>query len=133
MEDIIEEVLGTEIEDETDYNENRDDNQNELLKLVSRRNIHLARLQLLNKKFNHLELSNYEIEAIALHLITNEVQMKKLFTAGNIEDFNTICMLVKVSPVLHLKRFSVDFNQVNMIIYVRNIPFFRKLHISCIL
>ena len=108
-------MLGTEIEDETDYNESREDNQDELLKLVSRRNNHLARLQLLNKKFNHLELSNYEVEAIALHLITNENQMKKLFSSGNLEDFNTICMLIKVSPVLHLKRFSANLNQVCMI------------------
>jgi CBS domain containing-hemolysin-like protein len=74
LEDIIEEILGTEIEDETDYTDISGDPRRS-----NKRDNHLARLQLFNAKFDHKNLSPDEVKAVASHLIANEDEMKDLF------------------------------------------------------
>lgn len=74
---------------------------------------HLARLQLLNAKFDHEKLSTSEVKAVASHLISNVPEMKELFNEGNEADFDTICSLVEVSPVLDIKRTSEDLSKVS--------------------
>ena len=108
LEDIIEEILGTEIEDDIDYN----DSDSIFMKNINKRNNHLVRLQLLNKKYDHLELTKEEIQAIATHLITNEKAIQLLFNIGSEIDYFNLCRLIEVSPVLDLKKFSSDINKV---------------------
>lgn len=112
LEDIIEEILGTEIEDDIDYN----DSDSIFMKNINKRNNHLVRLQLLNKKYDHLELTKEEIQAIATHLITNEKAIQLLFNIGSEIDYFNLCRLIEVSPVLDLKKFSSDINKVRLLL-----------------
>ena len=110
MEDIIEEILGVEIEDETDVSGSRGN----CLKHNCKRKNHNARLQLLNRTFNQRVLAANEVEAIASHLITNVKYVKDLFTLGDVDDFDTLCRLVQISPILNLRRFSDDVKLVSI-------------------
>jgi CBS domain containing-hemolysin-like protein len=77
LEDIIEEILGTEIEDETDYFTGADTDKERLMK----RDADLARLQLLNGRIENDNLTSQEVKE-ATELILILPQMKQVL--GNI-------------------------------------------------
>lgn len=110
LEDIIEEIVGTEIEDDTDYNIS----QGKSITATStyERSNYLARLQLLHKKFDRRNFTKNEIEAIASHLLTNVRNIKDLFVIGDTDDFDSLCQLVRISPVHDIKRNPKDGNKV---------------------
>jgi hypothetical protein len=99
-----------EIEDETDFS----CSGGNCLKHNCKRNNHNARLQLLNRTFDQRELAVNEIEAIASHLITNVKCVKELFTPGDVDDFDTLCRLVQISPIIDLRKFSEDVELVRI-------------------
>lgn len=98
--------MGVEIEDDTDFS----CSGGSCLKHNCKRNNHYARLQLLNRTFDQRELAVNEIEAIASHLITNVKYVKELFTPGDADDFDTLCRLVQISPIVNLRKFSENVN-----------------------
>ena len=108
LEDIIEEIVGTEIEDDTDFSVS----QGKSVTSTYERSNYLARLQLLHKKFDRRNFTKNEIEAIASHLLTNVKSIKDLFLMGDSDDFDTLCQLIRISPVLDFKRQSKDVNKV---------------------
>lgn len=76
LEDIIEEILGTEIEDETDnVHGDRVDSDNPLHMEVDRplRDIDLARLKSLRSKMTDEKLSPHEIEAMVNYLMAGNI------------------------------------------------------------
>ena len=76
MEDIIEQILGDEIEDETDEAGGESSKKNKL----SSRDIYFARLHLLNPKLEPGEgLSDVEMDAISAHLMSNVEVFKRSF------------------------------------------------------
>ena len=67
---------------------------------------------MLHKKFDRRNFTKNEIEAIASHLLTNVKSIKDLFLMGDSDDFDTLCQLIRISPVLDFKRQSKDVNKV---------------------
>lgn len=113
LEDIIEEIVGTEIEDDTDFNTSQSKSASATATATYERSNYLARLQLLHKKFDRRNFTKNEIEAIASHLLTNVQSVKDLFVLGDPDDFDSLCQLVRISPVLDVKRNSKDSSKVS--------------------
>lgn len=81
LEDIIEEILGTEIEDETDYDDGVDHKDENFMMNFNKRDNHLARLQLLNANFDHEFLSPAEVKKVFIFIfIFNSTARKKEHT-----------------------------------------------------
>lgn len=96
LEDIIEEILGTEIKDEYDFTD-----EPEFFKNPQFRDMDFARLKLLgNSKMADDQLTPDEVRAIVSHLSTNVPQIRNLFE-GNLEGLTD---LIKKSNVLKMKR-----------------------------
>ena len=100
LEDIIETILGAEIEDETDTGHN--------LELDKRsggvvRDFDFARLKLLNSKISDdSRLGEDEVKAVAAHLLSNVLQVQQLFEM----DMDAVRELVRRSTVVELRRKS---------------------------
>ncbi|CAM9222366.1 unnamed protein product, partial [Hapterophycus canaliculatus] len=92
LEDIIEEILGDEIVDETDAFV---DVQNQLP--VQRREFDMSRLQLLNANADKAMLSTDEAKAVASHLIANVPQ----FEGVNVSHVESI---IAASPVVEVNK-----------------------------
>eukprot|EP00602_Paraphysomonas_sp_CaronLab_P000396 CAMPEP_0185032998 /NCGR_PEP_ID=MMETSP1103-20130426/21585_1 /TAXON_ID=36769 /ORGANISM="Paraphysomonas bandaiensis, Strain Caron Lab Isolate" /LENGTH=635 /DNA_ID=CAMNT_0027569117 /DNA_START=55 /DNA_END=1959 /DNA_ORIENTATION=- len=101
LEDIIEEILGEEIEDETD----------DVDAAGPARDRELARLIMLTGKVAQEKLEVEETQAVASHLLTNVPQLKSIFEsntgrpAPSIEDVQT---MVTKCKVMQLKRQSTN-------------------------
>lgn len=93
LEDIIEEILGTEIEDETDF-------ASDAGAASPLRDIDLARLKSLSSKITDDTLSSDEIEAIANYLNDNVPEIHEVIKGGTDE----LKSLVQKSGVLTLKK-----------------------------
>jgi hypothetical protein len=97
MEDILEEILGEEIEDETDQQENVDS-------LHRNRDMDLARLRLLNSKMIDEKLSPSECAAVLAHLVANVPEVMAVCK----ENVKLVEALVENATVINLKRHSKD-------------------------
>lgn len=119
MEDILEEILGDEIEDETDQ-------QDDVLTLYRNRDVDLARLRLLNSKMMDEKLSEAECAAVVAHLVANVPQVM----AACKDDIDCVRELVQRGTVFNLKRKSV-----NPLLPTHDDYLFKRLKISssCIL
>eukprot|EP01033_Poteriospumella_lacustris_P004271 gene4269-3050_t len=95
LEDIIEEILGTEIEDETDFTSESGTHG-------PLRDIDLARLKSLSSKITDETLSADEIEAIANYLDDNVPEIRDVIKGGK----NALKNFVEKSGVLTMKRKS---------------------------
>jgi CRP-like cAMP-binding protein len=95
LEDIIEEILGTEIEDETDFT-------SETGTHGPLRDIDLARLKSLSSKITDETLSADEIEAITNYLDDNVPEIHEVIKGGK----DALKALVQKSGVLTLKKKS---------------------------
>lgn len=96
LEDIIETILGAEIEDETDTGR-------ELDKKSEVRDFDFARLKLLNSKISDdIRLGEDEVKAVAAHLLSNVLQVQQLFEM----DMEAVRELVRRSTVVELRRKS---------------------------
>ena len=74
---------------------------------ISKRDMDLARLQLLNSKNACTHLSHDEITAVVQHLLDNVSELKTLFAGVNSTDvFNTMHELIQLSPVVYMKKKS---------------------------
>jgi len=91
LEDIIEEILGTEIEDETDMPEHA----NRQL-----RDMDFARLKLINSALADKHLSEEEVMAVSAHLFNNVAQIKALFE----DDQEAVREMVRNSPVMDVSK-----------------------------
>eukprot|EP01029_Cantina_marsupialis_P012982 TRINITY_DN2879_c0_g1_i2.p1 TRINITY_DN2879_c0_g1~~TRINITY_DN2879_c0_g1_i2.p1 ORF type:complete len:503 (+),score=170.14 TRINITY_DN2879_c0_g1_i2:400-1908(+) len=92
MEDILEEILGEEIVDETDGQ-------------VDRTNFDYNSLRLLDKSDNRNDLSEEEISAVSGHLLTNVKLFKEnKKESGESINYEDIAELVRNSRVLELER-----------------------------
>lgn len=107
--------MGTEIEDDTDFNASQSKSASATATATAtyEQSNYLARLQLLHKKFDRRNFTKNEIEAIASHLLTNVQSVKDLFVLGDPDDFDSLCQLVRTSPVLDVKRNSKDTSKVS--------------------
>lgn len=94
LEDIIEEILGTEIEDETDFPD-EDDGAGK-----TARDLDLARLKSLGSKMTDENLSADEIEAVVNYLQESVPQVKEIIRG----DKETLSSIVRKSGVLTLKK-----------------------------
>ncbi len=92
LEDIVEEILGTEIEDETDVVEDA------LVAVV--RDPEMARLRTINSLYMEDALSEEEIHSIGIYLFTNVPQIQRMFK----ENMGDLQKLVRASDVITLKR-----------------------------
>lgn len=95
MEDILEEILGEEIEDETDQQDDMD-------ALYRNRDMDLARLRLLNSKMIDEKLSDAECAAVVAHLVANVPEVMAICK----DNVKTVQALVEGATVLNLKRHS---------------------------
>ncbi|CAM9396109.1 unnamed protein product [Scytosiphon promiscuus] len=93
LEDIIEEILGDEIVDETDAFV---DVQNQLP--VQRREFDMSRLQLLNANADKAMLSTDEAKAVASHLIANVPQQFEGVNVSHVES------IIAASPVVEVNK-----------------------------
>ena len=96
MEDILEEILGEEIEDETDHIDSS-------LGAKLSRDLDMARLRLLNPKFSDDHLGESEVKVIAAHFLQNVSQFKTLFSS--LEDIKAFILsngiVVPTHPPTH--------------------------------
>ena len=77
--------------------------------VLNKRDMDLARLQLLNTKMRLDHLSTEEIRTITSHLLTTIPQVMALFATVSYDQAHSIlCQLVAVSSVVHLKRSSTN-------------------------
>lgn len=106
--------MGTEIEDDAVYIHST----TEYSKPNYKKSNHIARLQLLNKTFDPTHLATNQIEAIAFHLLGNVKSVKELFSPPSTDDFDTLCQLIVISPILNLGRLSKDASKVNIFCYL---------------
>lgn len=99
MEDIIEEIIGVEIMDETDQ-----DHFDRTDAPVDYRDMDFARLKLLHNKISDEHLSPDEVNAVTAHLMANVPQIKSAFgtNAQAVQD------LVRSSKVLNMKRLTSE-------------------------
>ena len=107
LEDIVEEILGTEIEDETDVIKGADGRTNHpmrdsiMMQPIAVRDPELARLQTLsNAKVTTDSLSEEEVHSIGIYLFTNVPQIQRMFR-NNMKDLQR---LVRTSAVITLTR-----------------------------
>jgi hypothetical protein len=98
LEDIIEEILGTEIADETDYSEGGGEEGDAAPHLF--RDMDFIRLKLLHTKMSDDILSPDEVRGIVAHLSANVPQIQHLFS----ENSAGLTELVQRSSVLNMKR-----------------------------
>lgn len=100
LEDIIETILGTEIEDEHDADEARADGMSK----SQLRDFDMARLKLLNSKMSDASnlLCEDEVKAVAAHLLANVHQVQQLF--GN--NMEAVRELVRRGMLIELRRKS---------------------------
>ena len=91
--------------------------------VLNKRDMDLARLQLLNTKMRIDHLSSSEVTTITSHLLTTIPQIQSLFATMSYDHAHSIlCQLVAVSTVVHLKRSSTNP------LYPRWIPSSRGYH-----
>ena len=102
LEDIIEEILGAEIEDET---ENPDSH-----KMLTSRDANLARLKTTHKgSIIDQELSNDETNSISIYLFTNVPEIQHLFQ----DNMQNLEKIIRSSTVISLVRSSPDPSKPN--------------------
>lgn len=108
LEDIVEEIIGAEIEDEMDERKMVQDGE---VASLNKRDMDLARLQLLNTKIVRDQLTPEEVQTISDYLLTNVDEMKTLLGPLPAEEgLGILCQLVRSSPVLHLHKKSEDLH-----------------------
>ena len=115
MEDILEEILGEEIEDETDHIDSS-------LSAKQSRDLDMARLRLLNPKFSDDHLGESEVNVIAAHFLQNVSQFKTLF--ASIDDIKSF--ILSNGIVVTVTKDSENSNE--NILYKRG-----KVSTSCLL
>ena len=77
--------------------------------VLNKRDMDLARLQLLNTRMRLDQLSSEEVTTITSHLLTTVPQVQALFATITYDQAHGIlCQLVAASSVVHLKRSSVN-------------------------
>jgi hypothetical protein len=107
LEDIVEEILGTEIEDETDANVGPDGEKSHpyrdsiMMQPYAVRDPELARLRTLtNAEVNQDGLTEEEVHSIGIYLFTNVPQIQRMFR----ENMADLQKLVRTSAVVSLTR-----------------------------
>ena len=95
LEDIIEEILGAEIEDETEHMED-----SHFVKSPQFRDMDFARLKLLNNAKSEDQLTADEVRAIVSHLSTNVPALRNLFEGKT----QGLTDLIRQSSVMTMKR-----------------------------
>ena len=116
LEDIIETILGAEIEDEHDADDAR------FATGRQQRDFDMARMRLLNSKMADAttSLGEDEVRAVAAHLLSNVKQIQQLFR----QDMEAVRELVRRGMLVELKRKSTNAVKPELedIIYRRGIP-----------